>query len=249
MGLTLLAFAALSAPAAGHFTMLLPSTASAKKGEPVTVTCQWGHPFEHQLFDTPAPVSLTVRDPDGKKADLTRLLEKVEASSGGKKVSAYQVRFTPAARGDYLFVVQMPPMWMEEDGEFLEDTAQAVLHVQAQKGWEAAGSPSQWEPLTRPYGQEAGVAFQARLRSPADGLMEIERYNPAPPRELPPDEHITRTAKPDPNGVVTATLGEPGWWCLAACSQKGSRERDGKMYPLRRRSILWVFVSEKPAAR
>jgi uncharacterized GH25 family protein len=249
MGLTLLAFAALSAPAAGHFTMLLPSTASAKKGETVTVTCQWGHPFEHQLFDTPAPVSLTVRDPDGKKTDLTPHLEKVEAGSGGKKVSAYQVRFTPPARGDYLFVAQMPPVWMEEDGEFLEDTAQAVLHVQVQKGWETPGPPSEWEPLTRPYGQEPGVAFQARLREQAGELVEIERYNPTPPRDLPPDEQITRTARTDPNGVVTATLGEPGWWCLAACSKKASRERDGKLCPLKRRSILWVLVDGKPGAR
>jgi cobalt/nickel transport protein len=245
----LLILATLSTPAEAHFTMLLPSAASVKKGETVTLICQWGHPFEHQLFDTPAPVSLTVRDPDGKKTDLTSLLEKVEVSSGDKKVAAYQARFTPQARGDFVFVLQMPPIWMEEDGEFLEDTAQAVLHVQVQKGWEAPGSASEWEPLTRPYGQEPGVAFQARLRSLPAELVEIERSNPTPPRDLPPDEHITRTARTDPNGVVTATLTESGWWCLAACTAKGNRERDRKMVPLRKRAILWVFVDDRPKAR
>ena len=34
-----------------HYNMLLPSSSWAKKGEVVTFTYQWGHPFEHQLFD------------------------------------------------------------------------------------------------------------------------------------------------------------------------------------------------------
>ena len=32
-------------------------TARVKKGEAVTVLYQWGHPFEHQLFDAPSPGS------------------------------------------------------------------------------------------------------------------------------------------------------------------------------------------------
>jgi hypothetical protein len=33
-----------------HFNMLLPDKPSAKKGEDVVITYQWGHPFELQLF-------------------------------------------------------------------------------------------------------------------------------------------------------------------------------------------------------
>jgi uncharacterized GH25 family protein len=248
MGLALLTSWALCVPAGAHFTMLLPSSASAKKGQAVTLYCRWGHPFEHQLFDAPSPVSLTVRDPDGKKTDLTASLEKIEEASGDRKVTAYRVPFTPQARGDYVFTLRMPAIRMEEEGEFFEDTAQAVLHVQAQKGWEAPRSPSEWEPLTRPYGQEPGVAFQARLRALPGELVEVERYNPTPPRELPADEHITRTVKTDPNGVATATLATPGWWCLAASLKGGTREHEGKTYPIRRRSILWVFVDDRPGA-
>jgi cobalt/nickel transport protein len=244
-GLTLLVLAALADPAGAHFSMLLPSAPVGRKGEPVTLTCQWGHPFEHQLFDALPPVSLTARRPDGKQSDLTTNLEKIEVTAGEGKVAAYRVRFTPELRGDYVFVLRMPPVWMEEDGEFLEDTVQVVLHVQAQKGWDAAGPDVPWQPLTRPYGLPLGVAFQARLADRPGILVEVERYNPKPPASLPPDEQITRTARTDPNGVVTATLSEPGWWCLAAAVGDGNRQRDGKTYPVRRRSILWVYVDEK----
>src|SRR6516165_4196268 len=93
--ITLLTVPALAAQAGAHFTMLLPSAEGAKKGEAITILCQWGHPFEHQLFDAPPPVSLTVRTPAGKKLDLTDTLEKVEVASGDKKATAYRLQFMP----------------------------------------------------------------------------------------------------------------------------------------------------------
>jgi cobalt/nickel transport protein len=239
----------------GHFNMLLPSVASAKKGEAVTFTYQWGHPFEHQLFDAPTPERLEAFGPDGKRTDLLPALRKIEVPAAeGKHVTAYQFAFTPEARGDYVFLLQTPPIWMEEDGEFFQDTVKVVLHVQAQKGWDAAGGEFAWQPLTRPYGLRPGTVFQAGLtdgappgRPMAGALVEVERYNAAPPGELPPDEQVTRTAKTDPNGVVTCTLAEPGWWCLTASREGGKREREGKAYPVRRRSTLWVFVDGLPA--
>jgi uncharacterized GH25 family protein len=246
--LAALCVAGLAAPCRGHFNMLLPSAASAKKGEAVSFTYQWGHPFEHQLFDAPAPERLEAFAPDGKRTDLLPSLRKVEVPAAeGKKVTTYQFAFTPEARGDYVLVLQTPPIWMEEDGEFLQDTVKVVLHVQAQKGWDVARRDFEWLPLTRPYGLQPGTVYQAQLQPAAGALAEVERYNAAPPKELPPDEQVTRTAKTDPNGVVTCTLAEPGWWCLTASRDGGKRERGGKEYPLRRRSTLWVFVDEKPA--
>lgn len=239
-------FFAFAAPASAHYTMLLPSTATAKKGETVKLTYQWGHPFEHQLFDAPRPHSLIVIAPDGRKSELTEQLEKSTRPAGDKDAVVYQLRFTPQERGDFLFVLQTPPMWMEEDGVFLQDTAAFVLHVQAQKGWDArSGDDFDLLPLTRPYGLRAGMVFQAQIHgSKSSGLVEIERYNARPPKMLPPEEHITRTVKPDPNGVITTTLTEPGWWCLTAARSHGTRMREGKSYPLRQRRTLWVFVDE-----
>lgn len=238
--------------AAAHFNMVLPQTASAKKGEALVLTYQWGHPFEHQLFDAPQPLSLIVLAPDGKKSTLTEQLRPAAPKEDAKTATIYQMHFTPERRGDYVFLLRTPPIWMEEDGEFLQDTVRVGLHVQAQKGWDAAAAED-WElvPLTRPYGLRPGMVFQAQLLGTdkeggghRGSLIEIEHYNPAPPAKLPPDEHITRTAKTDPNGVVTTTLTEAGWWCLTAARPRGTRMRDGKAYPLRQRCTLWVFVDE-----
>ena len=76
-------------------------------------------------------------------------------------------------------------------------------------------------------------------------LVEIERYNPTAPKELPADEHITRASKTDPNGVVTCTLTEPGWWCITAQRNGGVLMREGKEFPVRERATLWVYVDAK----
>ena len=64
--LLLVAFTAL--PAHAHFNMLMPQTASAKKGEDVVFTYQWGHPYEHELFDAPPPDSVQVLAPGRQDA-------------------------------------------------------------------------------------------------------------------------------------------------------------------------------------
>src|SRR5262249_29727277 len=153
-------------PAAGaHYNGLLPAAASAKKGEPVAFLYQWGHPFEHQMFEAPTPQSLKVLAPDGKTADLGKTLEKVTlAGTEGKKVSGYRFHFTPEQRGDYVFVLTTPPIWMAEEEEFFQDTVKVALHVQAQKGWDTTGDGFELVPLTRPYGLQAGMAFQAQAR-------------------------------------------------------------------------------------
>jgi cobalt/nickel transport protein len=245
---------ALLTPAVGaHFTMLFPEPASARKGEAVTVVHQWGHPFEHQLFNAQAPESVAVLSPDGKQADLTDRLEIISIPAGGqKKATAHRLSYRPEQRGDYVFILKSRPIWMEEEQEFVQDTVKAVLHVQAQKGWDAAvGKGFELVPLTRPYGLQPGTAFQAQAlvegKPLAGALVEIERYNPVALKEedLPPDEQRTRAAKTDAGGAVVCTLAEPGWWCLTAHRGGGKAERDGKAYPLRQRAIFWVYVDEK----
>ena len=252
LGVTLLALP--DSPVAAHFNMLLPEKPSAKRGEAITIVYQWGHPFEHQLFDAALPKKLIVRTPDDQTRDLAKSLEKFTASAGAKKVAAYRLAFTPEQRGDYVFVLQTPAIWMEEEQEFLQDTVKVVLHVQAQKNWDAATSNGiDLAPLTRPYGLRAGMVFQVQATAAgkplAGELVEIERYNPAPPKELPPDEHITRTAKTDPNGVVTCNLPEPGWWGITTQQNGGQRERNGKKYPVRQRATFWVFVDARLASK
>ena len=244
--------------AQAHYNMLLPDRHSVEKGKEVTFTYQWGHPFEHQLFDAPKPASVIVLSPGGKRTDLEKKLERASVAGGDKKeITVYRYRFTPEERGDYVFVLTTPPIWMEDEQEFLQDTVRVVLHVQAQNGWDqSVGDTLGLMPLTRPYGLQPGMVFQAQFHDHvkteakpiANALVEIERYHAAPPKEMPADEQITRAAKTDPNGVVTCTLSDPGWWCIAAQRDGEKKERDGKTYPVRQRAIHWVYVDDKPTA-
>jgi uncharacterized GH25 family protein len=263
-GLALLALALCAPLASGHYHILLPDRHSVKKDESVTLTYRWGHPFEHELFDAPLPERLFVIGPDGKVTELGKQLEKLKHPVPGKKeVAAYRLKFTPDQRGDYTFVLHAPPIFLEEDGEFVQDIVKVVVHVQAQKNWDAdsPGAHAKVVPLTRPYGLQPGVVFQARFfhgerkvtgsfskkePNPLAGiLVEIERFNAKPPQKLPPDEHITRTVKTDPNGVVTCTLPEPGWWAITGQTDGGTLEHKGKQHPRRLRTTLWVHVDEK----
>src|SRR5207244_11331129 len=107
---------------------------------------------------------LFVVAPDGKRTELGKALEKTRVPAGDKKeVTAYRCRFTPEQRGDYTFILETPPIWMEEDQEFLQDTVKVILHVQAQKGWDADPDRQfRIVPLTRPYGLQPGAVFQAQ---------------------------------------------------------------------------------------
>ena len=231
-----------------HYHMLLPDRPSPKTGEVVTLTYQFGHPFEHQLFETQAPKQFFVLDPEGKKTDLTGKLEKVVVDGAdGKKATIFRTTFTPEKRGDYSVVAVSAPVTVEGEKLPLQDLVKVIVHVQTQNGWDQrVGIPLFPEPcpLTRPYGLKAGMAFRVEFEEPTAGavqplagaLVEVERYNPVAPKELPPDEHITRSARTDRIGTATVTLTEPGWWATTAI-----RDKDG----VRQRGTLWVFVDEK----
>ena len=241
-----------------HYHMLLPDKPSAKKGEPVTVTFQFGHPYEHQLTSMKAPGEVRLVAPDGKEIDVKGSVKKVSLKGEKGDVDGYRLTFTPQQRGDYVLVFTSAKTLMKEDNELLIDFVKVIIHVQAQKGWDRnVWGYVEWEPMTRPYGLLPGTVFQARFRtSPKKNpdvslLVEVERYNPAPPKELPGDEFITRTMKTDDKGVVTTTLPEAGWWCLTTTYQLDSVEVDGKPVKRRQRSTLWVYVDKsaptKPA--
>jgi cobalt/nickel transport protein len=253
---------ALPASAQAHYNMLFPESPSVKVGTEVKLIYQWGHPFEHELFDAPQPDSLVVLGPKGEKTDLVKKLKKVSVKADKKEVTAYEIAFKPEEPGDYVFVLQTPAIWMDAEKEFYQDNVKVVLHVQAQKGWDQVGGQVlEFVPLTRPYGLLPGTVFQGLLQRRAYGAffpdpwevvpvpgspVEIEHYNATPPKELPADEFITRVVKTDANSVVTCNLPEAGWWCLTGTYAAGKKKHDGKDAPVRQRTTFWVHVAEKP---
>jgi cobalt/nickel transport protein len=245
-----------------HYNMLFPDKPWVNKGETVVFTYQFGHPFEHELFDAPMPLAVNVILPDGKTQAVSKLAKGSLKGIDGKNVVGYSFTYEPQLRGDHTLVLLTPPIWMEESNDFVQDTVKVVLHVQTQKNWDT-DLPSglfdhvklQTTPLTRPYGLYPGMTFQAHVglgfKKQENGsggrLVEIERYNARPPQKLPSDELITFKTKTDPNGVFTFAFPEPGWWSMTAAFQEKDRQYKGggKKGPLRDRATLWVFVNDK----
>ncbi len=221
------------AMAAAHFHMLFPDPPSTTTDKPVTFTFQWGHPFEHELFDAASPEKLVVVAPNRQQTVLTAGLTKTTVKGADQKdVTAFRFTFTPEKRGDYTFVATAAPLWMEHENHFLRDSVKVVLHVQTQKNWDAVSGGFELTPLTRPYGLQPGMVFQAQVldagKPQAGTMAEVECYHAVAPKELPADEQMTRRMKADPNGVLTCTLTDPGWWCvtaerLAACANTTAR--------------------------
>jgi len=230
-----------------HYHMLLPAKSSAKTDEEVTFEYRFGHPFEHQMFACLKPSELYVIAPDGTKTDLlSKLVEIKIEGEDGKKVLAYSFSFTPTKRGDYTFVAVAPSTKVDGEPLPLKDVIKVVLHVQTQNGWDrravtAKTAMIETSPLTRPYAIVAGSAFQIEADEPAEGerkalagmTVEVERYNAAPPKVLPADEFITRTARTTRAGSATVTLPDAGWWAITCI-------RDTKEQ--RHRCTLWVEV-------
>lgn len=233
-----------------HYHLLLASSASGETEKPIRLTWSFGHPFEHEFSDVQKPRKLIVVAPDGTSTDL---LNQVQAEKKGK-ITSYTINFTPLRRGDYVFWAESAPVTMESEKVIYQDTVKLIYHVlQAQRGWDHfVGSGLELVPLTRPYGLEPGLVFPAQALlagKPQFGAMvEVERYNPDPPKheELPLDEQITRQMKTDPNGIVTCTLPDPGWWVITITLDGGTERRDGRDFKIKKRSTLLVFVEKKP---
>jgi cobalt/nickel transport protein len=235
----------------GHFGILVPETPAVRRGEPVTLRYSTGHPFECQLVDTQAPEKVQVLLPDGKtRLDIKPQPKQVDDGQAGK-VTVQTLTFTPAERGDHRVVVTTPLHFDEHAGGFVQDELQVLVRVQVSRGWDIpVGQMLELVPLTRPYGLKPGFAFkaQARLKGKplADAQVEIEKLNPTPPREVPEDDAlVTQVAKTDLNGYVICTLDDPGWWGMMVTAQDGTKEKDGKQWPIVRRGILWVWVEER----
>lgn len=236
--------------AGGHFGILLPEEASVRKGEGVGLRYFSGHPFECQIVDTQPPERVQAVSPGGQtRVGLKTEPKQVDNGEGGK-VTVQTMTFNPSERGDHWVVVTSPPRFDEHAGGFVQDELKVLVRVQVTHGWEnAVGQTLELVPLSRPYGLKPGHVFkvQARLdgKPLADAMVEIEKFNAKPPERLPEDEAlITQVVRSDVNGYVTCTLDEAGWWGLMVTAQVGTREKDGKSWPVVRRGILWVHVEE-----
>jgi uncharacterized GH25 family protein len=241
------------ANADAHYHMLIANKPSIKSDEEVVVVYQFGHPFEHELADAQEPASALIHRPDGTVLDAKDKFRKIEiAGAKGAKHVGFQLTYKPEQRGDHILVVVASPVMLEGEKLPVHDTVKTIIHVQTENGWDShvahgKDQPADLVPLTRPYGLRAGMIFRAAfydlvLKPNAvaavvpHSKVEIERYNPAAPKELPPEEHITYSARTDEKGVVSATLPDPGWWAVTAIKSTPKAIH---------RCTLWIHVDGK----
>lgn len=248
-----IAFCISSGSTDAHYHMLIPNKSSVKSGDEVIFTYKFGHPFEQDIADAREPESVLVHLPNGKVLDLKDKLSKIEiAGEKGKKQVGFQLAYKPEQRGDHIVVFTAQPVLLDGDKRPVHDTVKVTLHVQTEIRWDsplAHGKEQRADliPLTRPYGLRTGMLFRATFYDLAPkpnvaiapiphANVEIERYNSETPKDLPPEEHITYTARTDEKGVLAATLPDHGWWAVTAFKSTRSA-----IY----RCTLWVHVDGK----
>ena len=244
----MLGFLSLQGVAVAHFHILIPENPLPKKGDEVRVVYRFGHPFEHEIQDAAKPARGRVICPDGKVLDISQRFQPFKDREGKR---GFSVSFMAEQRGDYVLVAESPPFPFSEVGEFLQDTTKVVVHVQSQKNWDAGlGQLLEIQPLNRPYGIFPGMAVNFRLADlpkditvPAKGwLFEWEKFNHAPPKDIPSPEWVTFSAKGDDRGRVTVTPNQLGWWVVSTTSEPVEGLVDGKKARISKRTSFWFHV-------
>jgi cobalt/nickel transport protein len=221
-----------------HLHTVIPEEAFLRKGRTVSIRYFYGHPFEHEVIAAKRPDRLYVVSPDGTKEDL---LPAVKADGKG-----FRLTFTPKERGDHYLVLHAPPV--VEDDLVYRESAKVILHVQSQRGWETSVLRDGLDivPLTRPYGLYGGSVLRARVlwngKPLARARVAVEKYNAAPPKELPEDPFITAVVLTDEAGTFIASLPEAGWWALTAEVAGLPERREGNELNVKHVLTFWLPV-------
>ncbi len=85
-------------PGFAHYNMLLPDKPWAEKDEKITFTYQFGHPYEHELFDAPrSRATITSRLPDGETHASGKIHEN-QSGSWGRWQEGGGLEFIPTNR-------------------------------------------------------------------------------------------------------------------------------------------------------
>ncbi len=229
-----------------HYHLVIPSTTTHKVNEAIQFAVKFGHPFEHEFHEFQMPKSVTWTDPDGKTVAIEEFSKALDKDN---KLEGIGFTFTPTKRGAYLVTVTSDPIWMDDEKAFYRDVARVWVMVESPKGWNTP-ERAELDVLTRPFGVRVGMTFRGQFATEPERphLVEFEKYNPVPAKELPPDEHVTYATRTDKQGTFSGTLPEAGWWSITLTSNKktpNTAEREGKKYTVIDRHTVWVYVEDK----
>lgn len=239
--------AALAAPAAAHYGMIIPSDPmlAGEDGRSVDLTLSFSHPFEREgmVLERPARFAVTVGE---ETIDLTDALD--PATVMGKP--GFTLTHPIERPGTYVFYMEPRPYWEPaEDAFIVHHTKTYVTAFGDDEGWDAElGLPTEIVPLSKPFGLWAGNVFQGRVLrdgEPVPGAeVEVEFLNDVG-ATAPDDLMITQTVRADGDGVFTYAAPSAGWWGFAALSTADhTLPHEGEEKPVELGAVLWVRFEE-----
>jgi cobalt/nickel transport protein len=80
--------------------------------------------------------------------------------------------------------------------------------------------------------------------------VEVEYWNPGKKVEAPNEYFVTLKVKTDKNGGFAFAPPKAGWWGFSAINdEKLSMTHDGKRVNAEHAGVLWVQVTDWPAAK
>lgn len=232
-------FLALTIPAMAHFGMIIPSNSILPQGQKsLDLTLSFSHPFEGHGMDLVKPKMFKVFH-DGKSQDLLGTLKETKVM--GHK--SWMTTYSPKRPGMYIFAME-PQAYPEpaEDNYIIHYTKTVVSAYDEGEDWNTpVGLKTEIVPLTRPWGNYAGNAFQGIVLmdgKPAPYTrVEVEYYNAAGQFTAPNDCMVTQEVLCDGNGVFTVALPLPGWWGFAGLNDADYKIK-GKDVELG--AVLWI---------
>lgn len=237
--LSLTLFLLMSLPAMAHFGMVIPNDSIIQPGQKsVNLTLSFSHPFEGHGMELVKPKMFKVFH-DGKSQDLLGSLKKTQVMGH----TAWSATYRPERPGMYIFAME-PKAYPEpaEDNYIIHYTKTVVSAYDEGEDWnKPVGMKTEIVPLTRPWGNYAGNAFQGIVLmdgKPAPYTrVEVEYYNNSGQFQAPNDCMVTQEVLCDGNGVFTVALPLPGWWGFAALNDADFKIK-GKDVELG--AVLWI---------
>ncbi len=245
-------FAVLARPSAGHFLVVIPATDAVESDEPTEISCRilFGHPMEQTppiSIGTPVSVLLKV-------GEATINLRDKLINLGDRDGPWWSVAIPLRRPGDHILLVEAPPHWEETERAWIQHSAKVIVHFAgAQVGWNREiGLPVEIVPLTRPYGLWVGNCFRGQVLyrgKPAESIdVEVEFLNQGNRVQVAQEVRLTQVIKTDAQGIFCYGIPWAGWWGFAALVDGGSRPGpDGQPARLELGGTLWIYAAPAPA--
>jgi cobalt/nickel transport protein len=252
-GLCLLLVFGLVNVSQAHFGLIMPDKSMVMQGDnpELQVLVAFCHPFEQNAMVMERPKKFGVMA--GKtNTDLTNTLQETKLLDKKAWKGVYAIK----KPGIYTFYVDPQPYWEPAENQYIiHYTKTYIAALGYEEDWDQeVGLKAEIIPLTRPFALYTGNVFRGVAKfngKPVpDADVEVEYWNPGKKVEAPNEYFVTLKVKTDKNGVFAFAPPKAGWWGFSAINdEKLSMTHDGKRVNAEHAGVLWVQVTDWPAAK